>query len=327
VVDRDRPNDPCPSAHFDKGIEVCDGGILNLLGTKGVPALGGTSWTYLSAPAGDPLKYRSIDMQTGHIPAPTKIAAPVTQPDAQTIQVAKDVSADWQVGDWIVIGTTSFSPFETEFVQIKTIAGTTITLDQPLRYYHFGSLPPDTGPSATCKNTSGGALPAAFCDGADKNYGVDERAEVGLISRNVILTSDAGGAGRKHWGGEITIRAGFAQVQIRGVQIEKFGKAKCGSYPIHFHLDGDLTLKAANQKLVDANSIHHSYNKCITVHSTQLLSVSNNVCARIMAHIFYEEIGNESQICVTKFTPTKSISERRSRIATRTPRSSTRMER
>jgi hypothetical protein len=26
VVDRDRPNDPCPSAHFDKGIEVCDGG-------------------------------------------------------------------------------------------------------------------------------------------------------------------------------------------------------------------------------------------------------------------------------------------------------------
>ena len=41
VVDRDGPSDPCPSAHFDKGIEVCSGGTLNLLGTKGVPALGG----------------------------------------------------------------------------------------------------------------------------------------------------------------------------------------------------------------------------------------------------------------------------------------------
>ena len=162
VVDRDGPNDPCPSEHFDKGIEVCGGGTLNLLGTKGVPALGGTSWTYLSAPAGDPAKYGPIDLQQGHVPAPTKVAAPVTQPDAQTIQLATDVSADWQPGDWIVIGTTSFSPFETEFVQIKTIVGTTITLNQPLKYYHFGSLAPDTGPSVTCKDTSGQSAAGRF---------------------------------------------------------------------------------------------------------------------------------------------------------------------
>ena len=165
IVDPDKPEDPCPSPHFDKGIEVCEQGTLNLLGTKGVPSLGGTSWTYLSAPAGDPKKYGPIDLQPGHDPLPTKIAAPVTEPDAQTIQVAKDVSADWQPGDWIVIGTTSFSPFETEFVRINRIEGTTITLDQPLKYYHFGSLAPDTGPSSTCKDASGGALPAAFCDG------------------------------------------------------------------------------------------------------------------------------------------------------------------
>ena len=34
-------------------------------------------------------------------------------------------------------------------------------------------------------------MPAAFCDGPSQNWGVDERAEVGLISRNVKLTSDA----------------------------------------------------------------------------------------------------------------------------------------
>jgi hypothetical protein len=64
------------------------------------------------------------------------------------------------------------------------------------------------------------ALSAALCDGSDKNYGVDERAQVELISRNIILTSDAGQAAREHWGGEIKIRAQFAQVLVQGVQLE-----------------------------------------------------------------------------------------------------------
>ena len=58
-------------------------------------------------------------------------------------------------------------------------------------------------------------------------------------------------------------------------------------------MDGDLT----NAKvLVDSNSIDHSYNKCITVHATQNLTISNNVCARIIGHIFYEEMGSEDNI-------------------------------
>ena len=80
------------------------------------------------------------------------------------------------------------------------------------------------------------------------------------------------------------------------MQLEKFGKPKRGSYPIHFHLDGNLDLVNVNAKLVDANSIDHSYNKCITIHSTQKLALSNNVCARIVGHIFYEEIGDELNI-------------------------------
>ena len=54
---------------------------------------------------------------------------------------------------------------------------------------------------------------------------------------------------------------------------------------------------ANNQTLlVSANSIHHSYNKCITVHSTVNAAISNNVCARAVGHLFYEEIGNEEHI-------------------------------
>src|SRR3989440_9245807 len=48
--------------------------------------------------------------------------------------------------------------------------------------------------------------------------------------------------------------------------------------------------------LIDANSIHHSYNKCATLHSTSNITLSNNVCARIVGHIFYEEVGDEYRI-------------------------------
>ena len=65
-------------------------------------------------------------------------------------------------------------------------------------------------------------------------------------------------------------------------------------------MDGDLSfLFTPAQLLVDSNSIHHSYNKCITVHSTQGVSLTNNVCARVVGHIFYEEMGDEQNITST----------------------------
>src|ERR1700730_8166528 len=48
--------------------------------------------------------------------------------------------------------------------------------------------------------------------------------------------------------------------------------------------------------LINANSIHHSYNKCVTIHSTQNVIIQNNVCARIVGHIFYEEVGDAANI-------------------------------
>ncbi|HKV55621.1 MAG TPA: hypothetical protein VJN94_13380, partial [Candidatus Binataceae bacterium] len=285
---------PCPDSQFSKGIEVCKGGTLQLFGAKGVPGTNRVSWTYLSKPAGDPAKFGAQDQNM----APTGIQAPVTEPNAQTITVADDTSSDWQIGDWIAVATTSFSPIETEFVKISNISGKTITLEQPLKYYHFGSIAPDnTKSDPSCKDASDSKgvalLPASFCEGASQNYGVDERAEVGLISRNVTLTSDADTkSDRMHWGGEIKLREGYAEASIQGVELAKFGKDQLGSYPIHFHMDGAIT----QPTLVNANSIHHSYNKCITVHMTSNVTIQNNVCARIVGHIFYEELGSETNV-------------------------------
>src|SRR5579885_2725778 len=212
------------------------------------------------------------------------VASPVGANGATTLQLADRV--DWQPGQWIVVAGTDFSPDGGEFVMINAVSncagattGTcTITLDSatPLVNYHFGGPAPDTGSKA-------------MSDGASQNYGVDERAEVGLISRNVKLTATITGSDQ-HWGGEIVIMAGYNAVEIQGAELEKFGKDQAGSYPIHFHMAGTPSGKT----LVDSNSIHHGFNHCITLHSTNNLTISNNVCARIVDHLYYMETGAET---------------------------------
>jgi len=108
----------CPGNN--KGIFVSAGGQLSLYGRKGT----GTpeqSWTYLSKPS--PVGDSSLDLAD---------------------DIAPPAGGAWQAGDWIVVATTSFNPFETEFVRIKkpnsgSPAGARVDVDQKLKYAHFGS--------------------------------------------------------------------------------------------------------------------------------------------------------------------------------------------
>lgn len=293
-------DDACAKQEFRKGIDVLSGGSLLMYGAQGVPSRGGVSWTMLAAPAGS------------NVPG-----AKVASTGLKTLHLTADVTKGeegWQPGDWIAVATTNYVPFDTEFVQIASVTAnpdpscadstdgcSTVTLKQPLKYYHFGSLAPSPA-TATCPDPldANKTQPAFLCDGPDRNYGVDERAEVGLISRDITLTAitekvttvPPPATSSVHWGGEIMIHQGFKQVAIQGVRMSKFGKDKLGSYPIHFHLVGTIDHDpnpTGQTALIDADSVDHSYNKCVTVHATSNLVVSNLVCARIVGHIFYEE--------------------------------------
>jgi hypothetical protein len=283
-------------AGYIKGIQVEQAGTLRMYGLKGVPP-NGINWTYLNQPAGDPTKFSKDENVLAPPPKPSNIIYTASRVDADT-----PFKGAWRADDWIAVATTSFSPWETEFAQIDTVAenkdtncgkdknqscgASKIRLKQDLHFYHFGGTDPGD-PSTDANYTAGG----------DTNFGVDERAEVGLISRNIIMTSDSDlPTSSKHWGGETRFLKGFNAVSLQGVELQKFGKEQIGGYPIHFHMDGDLSAYAAADKFIDSNSIDHSYNKCITVHSTQNVSYTNNVCARITGHIFYQEVGDESNV-------------------------------
>ena len=94
-------------AHADwcgKGIIVRTGTTLYLYGAKGATTCLGEL---------DPLDVTP--------PAPSLRAPRSRAPGASTLKLARDVTKGkgaWKANDWIAVATTSFSPFETEFVQL-----------------------------------------------------------------------------------------------------------------------------------------------------------------------------------------------------------------
>src|SRR6202051_2016104 len=83
-------------------------------------------------------------------------------------------ASGWRVGDEIVLASTDFDPRQAERRTISAIKGNAITLNAKLDDMHFGKI----------------------------TFDVDERGEVGLLTRNVVLPASADAAEPPFYGGE-----------------------------------------------------------------------------------------------------------------------------
>ena len=169
-------------------------------------------------------------------------------------------AAGWRVGDEIVLASTDFDPRQAERRTISAITGNTITLDKKLDYMHFGKI----------------------------TFDVDERGEVGLLTRNIKLQASAD-AETSFYGGHV-MAMGASKMFVEGVEFNRMGQnLTLARYPIHWHLVGD----AKGQYIRNA-AIHDTYNRCVTVHGTNNLQVENNVTYNTVGHCFFLEDGIET---------------------------------
>lgn len=84
---------------------------------------------------------------------------------------------------------------------------------------------------------------------------------------------------------------GGAELRVEGVEITQAGqKGELGRYPIHFHLAGDQS-----KSYVRRNSIHDTFQRCLTLHGTHALRVTNNVAYNSLGHCYFIEDGNEEE--------------------------------
>src|SRR5687768_12160774 len=186
----------------------------------------------------------------------TKLSA-TANAGATSIQVLD--AKGWRVGDEIVLASTDFDPRQAERRMIAAIRGNNITLDKKLDYMHFGKI----------------------------TFDVDQRGEVGLLTRNIKIQASEDAA-QSYFGGHIMAMP-RSKMFVSGVELNRMGQhMTLARYPIHWHLVGD----AMGQYIKNA-SIHDTYNRCVTVHGTNFLRVENNVTYNIVGHCFFLEDGIE----------------------------------
>ena len=182
----------------------------------------------------------------------TKLAK-TAEAGSSSIQVLD--AKGWRVGDEIVLASTDFDAHQAERRTIAAINGNTITLDKKLDYMHFGKI----------------------------TYGVDERGEVGMLTRNIVIQASPD-ADKTLFGGHVMAMV-TSKMYVSGVELNRMGQnMHLARYPIHWHLVGD-----GKGQYIQNSSIHDTYSRCVTVHGTNDVRVENNVTYNTIGHCFFLE--------------------------------------
>ena len=200
----------------------------------------------------------------------TKLSETLVPDDSgEYILKLADIPVGWRPGDKLVIASTDYDMHQAEEVEIVECFS---CLDAHLfcvcfvkgdiKYKHYGEI----------------------------YKGVDMRAEVGLLSRNIKIQGEIKEE-NETYGGHLKAYDGFETFRIRGAELTKMGQRGIkGRYPIHFHMAKEVF---ADKAYAMENSIHHVFQRCITVHGTHGVNIMNNVAYHTFGHCYFLEDGGE----------------------------------
>jgi cell migration-inducing and hyaluronan-binding protein len=186
---------------------------------------------------------------------------------ATTLTLAE--APDWRAGDRIVVSSTDLDPMQAELLTVSAVSGKTVTFTPALRWAHYGQLQTYAGRT------------------------VDERAEAGLLTHNITIQGDAAGAATG-LGAHIMVMQG-GKARLSGIELYQMGQKKqLARYPLHWHLSGP-----SEGQFLERSAVWKSFNRCITVHGTDLVRLERNVCYDHIGHGIFLEDGAETGNIIT----------------------------
>gem|GEM_PF-768001 len=175
-------------------------------------------------------------------------------PGATSLTLAEN--STWNAGDKIVLAPSGVNPLEAEELTVVSSVGRTVTFTPPLQFAHYGQI--------------------QMVDGKE----LDMRAEVGLLTRNIVIEGDAASE-TTAFGGHLMIMDG-GNGYIEGVEFFRMGQfTKQGRYPCHWHLSGQRYDNYARY-----NSVHHSFHRAMVIHGTDGVTLQGNVAYDIRSHAY-----------------------------------------
>ncbi|NXS08129.1 TMEM2 hyaluronidase, partial [Neodrepanis coruscans] len=193
-----------------------------------------------------------------------------------------DEVTSWLPGDRIVIASTDYSMHQAEefnLLPCPECKSNQVKIDGSPLYLHIGEV----------------------------IDGVDMRAEVGLLTRNILIQGEMEDSCYEQnqcqffpfdtFGGHIKILRNFSSVHISGVELKNMGQQILGSYPVHFHLAEDVDERGGYERptYLDNLAIHHCFSRCVAIHGTHGLLVKDTIGYDTLGHCFFLEDGTEQR--------------------------------
>ena len=194
-------------------------------------------------------------------------------------QITLREAVDWEVGDKIALTATGLASSQSKAwnnvdeAEIIAISGNrrTLTLVSPLKFKHIGG-------SKTYTRVRDG-----------KTWNVDIYGEVGLLSHYIKIQGKMDRNNEQTgFGGHIMLMKNSI-AHVEHVELYKMGqKGVLGRYPFHWHLNED---KAQGSYLRNS-SVHKSFNRAVTIHGTDYVTVDGVFAYDHIGHgIFFEDGG------------------------------------
>ena len=183
------------------------------------------------------------------------------------IQLA-DEPLGWKMGDKLVIASTDYDNLQAEVVEV---------VECPPCHHQL-----------SCSCSVAGEV--TFMHYGELYKGLNMQAEVGLLTRNILIHGDVADDNDK-FGGHIKAFRGFRNFRIRGAELTRMGQYGIkGRYPIHWHMAHSVEDRDTYAR---ENSIHDVFQRCITVHGTHGARVERNVAYKTFGHCYFLEDGGE----------------------------------
>lgn len=205
---------------------------------------------------------------------------------ATRLTLLEDTS--WKVGDQIVIAPTDFQELgETEAFEATAVDGNSLSLRTGLQKARWGKL--------QYVSKSGMTLTP---DTSVTPLVLDERAEVGNLTRNIVVQgADDALWNTQGFGAHVMVMQD-SLIGLDGVELRRVGQQRqARRYPIHLHgmsyrEDGSV-LPDASDSFVRNSVIWNSKNRCVVIHGTNGVNITNNICYDILGHAMFLEDGVE----------------------------------
>lgn len=276
-----------------QGITIEDGGLMEIgteaqpyYANEGGPELVRCQITLLGSKVSSPApSYKGIMVKNGGtLELHGKVKKSWTNlgatANAGATQITLKEAVNWEVGDVIALTSTDLAiqggkQWErVDEVAISNISGDgkTLTLQSPLQYKHLGE-------SMTYTRATD-----------NKTWEVDIEGEVGLLSHYIKIQGDMSGTNEADgFGGHIMLMPG-SMGHVEHVELYKMGqKGELGRYPFHWHLNQDMAVGSYFKN----SSVHKSFNRVVTIHGTEYVTVDGIFAYDHIGHGIFLEDGSE----------------------------------